>query len=164
MIQKWNRLHLENAKKLNEIVEKHGWPGRSLVGTEGADAAFMLACHSISKPDFQRKFLQHIKEALKKGEATKPQAACLEDRILFNEGKPLKYGMLFDWDESGELSANVENLELANELRRGMGLKTVEEAKELHRKEIKMEGGRPPSDYHEHKRQEQAWAKRVGWR
>ena len=157
-------LHRENAEKLNDIIGKHGWPGRSLVGTEGADAAFMLACHSISEPKLQRKFLQHIKEAVKNGEATTPQVACLEDRIRFNEGKPLRYGMLFDWDESGELITNVENLDLANDLRREMGLITVKEAKARHRQEIAMEGGRPPSDYHEHKRQEEAWAKRVGWR
>lgn len=157
-------LHLGNAEKLNEIIEKYGWPGRSLVGKEGANAACVLAQHSISKPELQRKFLQHIKVAVNKREATSCQAACLEDRILFNEGTPLKYGMLFDWDESGELIANVGNVELANELRREMGLQTVEEAKECHRKEIEMEGGGPPSDYHEYKRQEQAWAKRVGWR
>ena len=72
--------------------------------------------------------------------------------------------MLFAWNESGELVANVDNIELANEFRKEIGLKTVEEAKESHRKEIELEGGRPPSNYHEHKRQEHAWAKRVGWR
>ncbi len=157
-------LHVENADKLDELIEKYGWPGRSLVGTEGADAAFMLACHSISNPELQRKFLNQLQEAVKKGDATKPQAACLGDRIRFNEGKPLKYGMLFDWNESGELVANVENIDVANELRKEMGLKSVEEAKALHQKEIEREGGRPPSDYHEHKVQEHAWAKRVGWR
>lgn len=157
-------LHLENAEKLNDIIEQHGWPGRSLVGTEGADAAFTLAQHSISKPELQRQFFQHINEAAKNGEATPCQAACLEDRIRFNEGKPQRYGMFFNWDESGVLIANVENLDLANKLRKEMGLKTVEEAKEIHRKEIEEEGGGRPLDFHEHKRNELAWAKRVGWR
>jgi hypothetical protein len=94
---------------------------------------------------------------------TRIQVACLEDRIQFNEGKSQKYGMLLDWDESGELIVNVVGLELANELRKEMGLKTVEEVKDLHRKEIEKEGG-PPQDFHEHKRKELAWAKRVGWR
>ncbi|MGB0910002.1 MAG: DUF6624 domain-containing protein [Nitrospirales bacterium] len=156
--------HLKNTEKLDEIIEKLGWPGKSLVGTEGSDATFMLACHSKSTPSFQRKFLQHVQEAVKNQEAIKAQAACLGDRIRFNEGKPLKYGMLFDWDESGELVANVEDLDLTNELRKEMGLKTVEEESELHRKKIEMEGGGPSSDFHEYKREEQAWAKRVGWR
>ena len=157
-------LHIKNAEKLNEIVTEYGWPGKSLVGEDGSDAAVIIAQHSISKPTLQRKFLEYLKSSVVEGEALPAQEACLEDRILFNEGKPQKYGMLFDWNEKGELFTNVDDLVLANERRKKLGLKSIEEATKLHRKEIEEEGGGPPADFHEHKRKELAWAKRVGWR
>ena len=157
-------LHVSNAEKLNDIIAKHGWPGKSLVGKDGADAAVIIAQYSISKPILQKKFLAYLKPAVKKGEALPIHEACLEDRILFNEGKPQKYGMLFDWTENGKLITNVDDITLANERRKKLGLRTVEEAAEIHRKEIEAEGGGPPPDYFEHKRKETEWAKRVGWR
>lgn len=157
-------MHIKHAEILEEIVTEHGWPGISLVGKDGAAAAFTIAQHAISRPNLLKEFLEYLKVAVAECEASPVQEACLEDRILFNEGKPQKYGMLFDWNEKGELYTNVENLKLANERRLKLGLKSVEEATKLHRKEIEEEVGGPPADYHEHKRKESAWAKRVGWR
>jgi hypothetical protein len=96
-------LHIENAEKLNAIVDECGWPGKSLAGKDGVDAAVIIAQHSISKPNLQKRFLEFLKTAVLKGEALPVHEACLEDRILFNEGKPQKYGMLFEWNEQGEL-------------------------------------------------------------
>jgi hypothetical protein len=157
-------LHIRNAEQLEKIVAEYGWPGKSLVGKDGSDAAVIIAQHSISKPVLQRIFLEYLKSALVAGEALPVQEACLEDRILFNAGKPQKYGMLFDWNEKGELYTNVDNVTLANKRRKRLGLKSIEEATKLHSQEIEKEGGGPPSDFHEHKRKEAAWAKRVGWR
>jgi len=157
-------LHIKNAEILYGILTEYGWPGKSLVGNDGSDAAFMIAQHSISKPNLQRGFLEYLKGAVAEGEASPVQAACLEDRILFNEGKAQKYGMMFDWNEQGELYTNVDDTTMANERRLKLGLKSIEEAVKLHRKEIEEEKGGPPVDFHEHKRKELAWAKRVGWR
>ena len=41
---------LANTTRLREIVSADGWPGRSLVGTDGAHAAWLLAQHA--DPDF----------------------------------------------------------------------------------------------------------------
>lgn len=157
-------LHIENAEKLDNIISEHGWPGRSLVGREGADAAIMLAQNAISKPALQRRFLEFVRLAVEQGEATAIQMACLQDRILFNEGKPQQFGMLFDWDESGNLFTNVDDVEDANKRRKALGLMTIEEATKKHKQEIEKEGGGPPSDYKKHKAMEAEWAKRVGWR
>jgi len=157
-------LHIRNAENLKIIIDKHGWPGRSLIGMEGADAAIVIAQNSISKPEIQKQFLVELKEAVAKGEATPLQEACLEDRILFNQGMPCLYGMLFDWDIAGNLVANVDDEKLVNVRRSKLGLKPLSEALEKHREEIKSEGGGPPSDIKKHKKMEHEWAKRVGWR
>src|SRR5262245_48201104 len=35
----------DNTKWLEEIIAKHGWPGKSLVGKSGANAAWLLVQH-----------------------------------------------------------------------------------------------------------------------
>ena len=90
--------------------------------------------------------------------------AGLEDRVLFNQGKPCKYGMVFDWDDDGNLFARVDDEALVNERRARMGLSTLAEALLQHREEIEKEGGGPPKDIRKHREMGQAWARRVGWR
>ena len=124
----------------------------------------MIAQHSISKPSLQRKFLVELKKAVIEGEASPKQEACLEDRILFNEGKPCKYGMLFDWDDGGNLIANVDDENLVNIRREKLGLSNLSEALRMHREEIENEGGGPPKDIKKHREMGDEWAKRVGWR
>jgi hypothetical protein len=114
-------LHINNARKLDEIVAEYGWPGKSLSGKDGADAAVIIAQYAISKPILQKRFPEYLESAVAEGEALPVQEACLEDRILFNEGKPQKYGMLFDWNGSGELHTNVDDIALANERRKKPG-------------------------------------------
>lgn len=157
-------LHIKHTEKLKEIINNYGWPGKSLVGKEGANAAFVIAQNSISKPEFQKYFLSELKKAVAKGEATPNQEACLEDRILFNQGKSCKYGMLFDWNSDGNLIANVDDEALVNERRAKLGLSTLAEAIKRHREEIENEGGGPPKNIQKHKQLEQEWAQRVGWR
>lgn len=156
-------LHIENAHELSKIISENGWPTRTDVGKEGAYSAFIIAQHAISCPNLQKLFFEKLSEAVKDDEASPRHAACLEDRILFNKGLPLKYGMLFDWDEDGVFTTNVDDVDLANQRRKKIGLDTIEEATKNFREEIEKEGAAPRPDYHEHKRLEKEWAKRVGW-
>jgi hypothetical protein len=41
------QLDRRNAKRLDEIVDAHGWPGKSLVGEDGAHAAWLIAQHAV---------------------------------------------------------------------------------------------------------------------
>lgn len=149
-------LHISNAEQLADIIKQHGWPGESLVGEKGARAASLIAQHAISKPDLQKQFLIDMGKAVEQGEAAPVLQACLQDRILFNQGKPQLFGMLFDWDESGELVTNVDSVEKANQRRKQLGLRTLEEAIQLHRKYVEEEGGGPPKNIIEHKRMAEA--------
>jgi hypothetical protein len=44
----------ENLPWLKGVIAAHGWPGASLVGTDGAHAAWLLAQHADADPAFQR--------------------------------------------------------------------------------------------------------------
>src|SRR5262245_10057372 len=44
----------DNTKWLKGLVEKHGWPTNTLVGKDGANAAWLLVQHADQDPKFQR--------------------------------------------------------------------------------------------------------------
>src|SRR3954468_270010 len=91
-------VHRRNAAGLIEVIEEHGWPGRSLVGEDGTEAACLVLHHAIGDPPLQRLGLQLLRQAAAVGEVAAAHAALLEDRICFFEGRPQRYGTQFDWD------------------------------------------------------------------
>lgn len=79
-------VHQDNAAHLAAIIERYGWPGKNLVGEEGAWAAWLIAQHAIGNPPFMRHCLSLLKEAAARNEALPWQVAMLEDRIRSTKG------------------------------------------------------------------------------
>lgn len=81
----------DNTSFLKKIVAERGWPGRSLVGRDAADAAFLILQHS---PDtaFQAKTLPLLEKAYAAGDAEGQQVALLTDRVAVQRGQPQLYG------------------------------------------------------------------------
>jgi hypothetical protein len=46
------RIDVANTDRLRAITAEHGWPGRALVGEEGAEAAWLIAQHADQQLDF----------------------------------------------------------------------------------------------------------------
>lgn len=78
----------ENLPWLRQVITDVGWPGRSLVGEDGAHAVWLLAQHADRDPAFQHRYLDLLIAAVERGEATIVQQAYLTDRVLLHEGKP----------------------------------------------------------------------------
>ncbi len=76
--------------RLKEIVIAHGWPVRSVVGDDGAHAAWLIAQHAPA--EYQREVLPLVLAAVRAGEARAGDGALLEDRVLVADGKPQRYG------------------------------------------------------------------------
>ena len=66
-------LHRAHASRLRQIIAVFGWPGVSLVGEKGAQAAWKIALHSISEPEFMRQCRTHIDTASQHGDAPRWQ-------------------------------------------------------------------------------------------
>ncbi len=158
---KMEAVHLENAAALEKIIDEHGWTGISLVGKDGAEAAWLIVQHAISLPEFSRKCLKLLEKAVSEAEAEAWQAAYLQDRIAFLEGKPQKYGTQSDWNEKGKMQVwTLENADKVNEYRAEIGLKPLEK--------LVWENAETrenmPRNYTEQQQKAQEWLIKVGWR
>ena len=84
--------HARNGALIRKIVQDHGWPGVSLVGDDGAGAAWLVVQHMDEDPEFQRRCLELMQHAFAAGEVQPRNLAYLTDRVLSHEGKPQMYG------------------------------------------------------------------------
>ena len=158
-------VHKQNAESLDSIVAEFGWPGISLVGSDGAEAAWLVLQHAIGSPEFQRKCLPIFKKAAEDGEVPAVQAACLEDRICVFEGRPQRYGTQFDWDGSGVLSPHpIEDPKRVDDRRASVGLGPLSRKIEEMKQRAAEEGHEQPADFDDYVKGRDDWARSVGWR
>jgi hypothetical protein len=87
-----NEVDSANRTWLKEIIEKHGWPGKTLVGVDGAHMAWLMIQHADADLTLQKKCLDLLKAAVKQREATGFDLAYLTDRVYSAEGKKQMYG------------------------------------------------------------------------
>lgn len=161
---KMEAVHNQNAEKLDAIITEYGWPGMSLVGSKGGEAAWLILQHAIAKPQLQRKCLPLLKVAAGAGEIPSYQLAYLEDRINIWEGRAQRYGTQFDWDEKGQLSPlTLQDPGKVDVYRESVGLGALSEKVKQMRRQAQSEGDSPPPDFNKQQEEKQAWAKSVGW-
>ncbi|HPX04410.1 MAG TPA: hypothetical protein PLC17_00620 [Tenuifilaceae bacterium] len=68
----------QRVKRIEEIVNEHGWPKISMVGETGAETTFLVIQHSNEIKDY----IPLIINAAMEGEAKKAHAAMMIDRYL----------------------------------------------------------------------------------
>ena len=92
----------ERTERLRGIVATHGWPTRTLVGDDGATAAWAITQHSDLDPEFQQDMLELMRSAAAAGEADPGELAYLVDRVAANAGQPQTYGTQMGCGEDGK--------------------------------------------------------------
>lgn len=119
----YRRIDAQNADRLRQILSDHGWPGKSLVGDQGAHDAWLIAQHADRDPAFQRQALELLAEAVAHGEAKPRELAYLTDRVRVNEGREQVFGTQMRPDENGvPVPAPIEDPERLDERRTRVGL------------------------------------------
>lgn len=97
----WEPAHRADSlhqARLRAIIAEHGWPEISMVGEDGARAAFLIAQHAPA--DMLLEVLPFLTAAAERGEADKQHAAMMTDRALMYQGKPQLYGTQLKTDET----------------------------------------------------------------
>jgi len=117
----------ENLPWLKRLVGEVGWPGKSLVGEDGANAAWLLVQHADQDPAFQRQCLDLLTEAADRAEATSRQVAYLTDRVLLREGKPQEFGTQATGQGELWVARRLRDPERVDERREQVGLGPLQE-------------------------------------
>lgn len=118
--EEWRQVDTRNEKRMMAIIAEHGWPGKSLVGTDGAHAAWLLVQHCSRT--FQEECLPLLEKAVAQQEATGKDYAYLLDRVLMHRGKPQVYGTQFRTMDGTTLVHPIEDPDHLDERRRSVGL------------------------------------------
>lgn len=151
-------VHEANADELQKILDEFGWPGESLVGKDGAEAAWLILMHAIGRPALQRGCLPLLREAVKKGELKASLVVYVEDRIAFFERRPQVYGTQWDWGPDGRMHVwTLADPDRVNELRESVGLSPLTRL-------VQETDDPAPADWEARQAEGEAWAKSVGWR
>ena len=116
-----------NLKLLEAIMDRIGWPTTSKVGKRGASTAFLIIDHAPR--EIMEKYFPLLEDAAKKGEASLPDYATMQDRILTNRGKKQIYGTQKYWNEKENkfVFFPIEDEKNVNARRKEVGLEPLPE-------------------------------------
>jgi hypothetical protein len=133
----WQELKLgplmaDNTAWLKQVVASKGWPSISMVGEDGASAAFLIVQHSDADPEFQAQVLPLMEVAVAKQEALPSLFAMLTDRVLRAQGKPQRYGTQFITNDDGSMTMQpTEDEAHLDERRLKMGLPPIADYRQM---------------------------------
>ena len=104
-----------NTARLREIVSSRGWPGRSLVGEDGTNAAWLLLQHTNSRvttirspsgDEICQSCLVLLRDAVAQGEAHPRHQAAVADSLRLSDDEPPEFASLpeqYPVDHDGRL-------------------------------------------------------------
>ncbi len=117
-----------NTARLRDIVDEHGWPGRSVVGKLGADAAWLLLQHADAEQEFRRRCIELLHEAVHEGEADPRHLGLIVDRVQSVENQRQVFGtnIIVD-DGKPQLQWPLLEPERVDVLRKEIGLPPLEQ-------------------------------------
>lgn len=121
------RIDAENARRIRQIIDRYGWPGKDDIGEEANETLFLCIQH-VDELEVQEKYLPLLKHAVDKGNAEGWHYAFLTDRIRMNSGRKQVYGTQTIVDSNGELDYVVplEDPDNVDSLRRSVGLEPMD--------------------------------------
>ena len=132
-MSEWRKIDADNTAFMKKVIDKHGWPGKSLVGADGAMAAFLLVQHASADTAFQERCLALIRKAVERGEARGADMALLTDRVLVHAGKPQRYGSQFHTVDGQSVPFPIEDEANVDARRKEVGLGPLAEYAKLMR-------------------------------
>jgi DNA-directed RNA polymerase subunit RPC12/RpoP len=116
----------DNTRWIKSVVHRHGWPGRSLVGEEGSEAAWLLVQHSDRDLEFQARCVELLREAVLLSEASPGNLAHLIDRVQLASGETQLYGTQLNAFEGRYVAPRLRDPDLVDLRRASVGLDSLQ--------------------------------------
>ncbi len=126
------RVDRKNTARLKEIVDQHGWPGKRLVGEQGASAAWLVVQHAVHDRPFQKKALALMKDA-GSDEVDPRDVAFLTDRDRILDRKVQIYGTQFRCVDGEHQPYAIENADEVDERRESVDLDSLADERKRQR-------------------------------
>ncbi len=123
-----------NTARLRGIVDEHGWPGKSLVGEDGAHAAWLIVQHATQDFPFMKRCLRLMEQAA--SEVSPGDMALLTDRILMRETGKQRYGSQLTAKDGRLVPEPIEDEANVDRRRAEVGLMALTEYVELANKNL----------------------------
>ena len=120
-----------DMQRVRAIIQRHGYPGKTLVGTPANEAAFYVIQHSNSISQY----LPLIKQAADQGELPFRLYAMMLDRQLMHLGQPQVYGTQgLNYNGQPPFIWPIEDAAHVNERRKkaGFALSVEDNAQRMH--------------------------------
>jgi len=111
---------------LKKIIDKFGWPGLKMVGSDGEEAAWLVAQHSDGDTTFQVFCFKKMMAAMLNYDSQLNNIAYLQDRILLHEGKEQIYGTQFRSDGTKLVPRPIRDEKNVDKWRHAVGLPSLE--------------------------------------
>ena len=116
----------QNIRIVTKIIDSLGWLGKDKIGEDANLALFATIQHSNLK--IMEKYLPLLKDAVKKGNATKKELAFLIDRVEKLNGRKQIYGtQYFIGDKGNVVLRNVIDSVNINKRRKSMDMEPIED-------------------------------------
>jgi hypothetical protein len=117
-----------HKKRLEEIFEKFGYPGYSLVGEKGSQNFWLMVQHCDSDPAFQSQVLEKLKIEVDNKNADGSNYGLLTDRVKINTGEKQVYGTQVSYNSLGQAyPKDLADSVNVNKRRVEVGLGPIEE-------------------------------------
>jgi len=112
----------DNTARLRAILEAEGWPTISMVGVDGANAAWLLTQHADLDLALQKDALARMQPLIARDEVSEIDYAYLEDRVAVAEHRKQRYGTQFGMTQEPQ---PIEDEAHVDERRAAIGLGTL---------------------------------------
>jgi len=112
--------HLENKRKLLELLDLYGWPTATSVTEYAAAGAALIINHTTY--EIRSQYFPMLEEAFKQGEAQSLRYAKMQDRLLVEEGKKQLYGTQWKFENSERVPHPIDQPEYVDKRRAEIGL------------------------------------------
>lgn len=103
-LQEMHEVDRRNLAELRVILQElRQWSGRSLVGDDGAQAAWLIALHADRDRSFQQHCLTLLQDAVARGEAHAWQLQRFQDRLDVAERRKPRHGTIWVPEDFGPI-------------------------------------------------------------